>query len=196
MYFAILCHVPPVHDAMALTGARAAGASRAPTSSWDQAPYPDDNAMLTMLEAGPDMHARMRFDLSRQDLVRIGRSAAPGRRPREAREDGSMAESADEWWEEGACLGWGQRQPQRPRSVGSVVTLRDIQVLQSKSEPTILARRGVILVCLEPLKAMVTAERLLVLVPPGSDAVLEPIRIRLHAAAKQRLIGECAWRCG
>ena len=59
-------------------------------------------------------------------------------------------------------------------------------VIQSKSEPAILVRRGVILVSLEPVRAIVTADRLYVLVPDGSDGLLEPIRVRLHKAAKQR----------
>lgn len=152
-------------------------------------PYLDDNDKLAVLEAGADgwMQARMRFDLSRQDLLRIGRSAAPDERRREVEEDGSGADDGegrpDEDRQEGAFR-------QRPKAVGSVASLRDIQVLQCKSEPAILVRRGVILVCLEPLKAMVTARRLLVVVPPASDAVLEPIRVKLHAAAKQRLAGE------
>jgi magnesium transporter len=47
-------------------------------------------------------------------------------------------------------------------------------------------RRGVILVSLEPVRAIVTADRLYVLVPDGADGLLEPIRARLHKAARQR----------
>jgi magnesium transporter len=59
-------------------------------------------------------------------------------------------------------------------------------VMQSKSEPAILVRRGVILVSLEPVRAIVTADRLYVLVPDGADGLLDPIRARLHKASQQR----------
>ena len=116
-------------------------------------------AKLTVLEAGHDMHADLRFDLRRQDLLRICRQSAP----------------------QDTCDG--------ARAVGSDLALRDMHVLQSKSEPTVLVRRGVILVSLDQVKAMITAERLYVLVPDATDAhgALEPVRVRLHAAARQRM---------
>ena len=116
-------------------------------------------AKLTVLEAGHDMHASLRVDLTRQDLLRICHQAAP----KDTR-DGA-------------------------RAVGSEVALRDMHVLQSKSEPTVLVRRGVILVSLDQVKAMITAERLYVLVPEAADTngALESVRVRLRAAARQRM---------
>lgn len=101
------------------------------------------------------MQARLRFDLSRMDLLAI-------------------------------CRNVGISSSSRT-NLGSLVALRDMQVLQIKSEPAILVRRGAILVSLDPIKAIITAHELYVLVPDGSDSVLEPLRIRLDHAAKQRL---------
>ena len=144
----------------------------------EAAPCADD-ALLTVLEAGPDLHARVRRDLSRHALLRLCRDAAPHEPP----VDGVVCSGS--WLGDAA-------------GVGSAASLRDVQVLYTKSEPTILVRRGAVLISLGPVKAAVTALRLLLVVPPGADHVLESVRLRLEAAAQHRLdaaqqrhAGEC-----
>lgn len=163
------------HDVLPLTSSDGAGAaggggggfpSRGGVSAAQQ--QQQENDRLTVLVAGHTFHAHMRMDMSRQELLHICRDAAPFR----------------EW----AAAGEGGH----GRAVGSVVALRDMFVVQSKSEPTILVRRGVILVSLEPLKAIVTADHLYVLVQPGADEILEPIKVRLHNAATQQAEGKRA----
>ena len=144
-----------------------------------------DDALLTVLEAGPDLHARLRRDLTRHDLVRLCRDAAPDRPPLPAAPRlPPPAHPTHDRVLGGSLLG-------ETEGVGSVASLRDVQVLYSKSEPTILVRRGAVLISLEPVKAVVTALRLVLVVPPGSEHVLEPVRLRLEAAAQQRHAGEC-----
>jgi hypothetical protein len=69
-----------------------------------------EDGRLTVLEAGHSLNARMRFDLSRQELFLFCRDSAPDR-AREISDDIEMY-----------------------RPVGMEVALRDMFVVQSKSE--------------------------------------------------------------
>ena len=47
-------------------------------------------------------------------------------------------------------------------------------------DPTILVRRHATLVALDPIHAIVMSDKLLLIVPPGADSLLDLIRIHIN----------------
>ena len=67
-----------------------------------------------------------------------------------------------------------------PRDMRRLVT-----PFSSTNEPEIIVRRHVILLNMDPLRAIVLRDRLLVLVPDGADAILEQLEKRVRGGLKE-----------
>uniref|UniRef100_A0A7S0EXJ1 Magnesium transporter n=1 Tax=Hanusia phi TaxID=3032 RepID=A0A7S0EXJ1_9CRYP len=78
----------------------------------------------------------------------------------------------------------------------SVVQLRDIRFVMSKSEPVILIRQGVILVSFDPIKAVISCRKSFVIIPEGADEVLEPLKRRLAAVQNDSKLNSIPFEFG
>ena len=60
--------------------------------------------------------------------------------------------------------------------------IRDMRWLELnyQHDPTILVRRHATLVALDPIHAIVMSDKLLLIVPPGADSMLDLIRIHIN----------------
>lgn len=65
---------------------------------------------------------------------------------------------------------------------GTLLRLQDVQILQRVREPAILPRRGTIVINLYPIRALICADKMFLLLPDGSDGWLEKFLKDLRCA--------------